>query len=1518
MQDSIVDIIVPLYRGLHQTQRCLHALLKHPQYTPWELILINDRTPDPQLHQFLREFARRDPRITLIEHSENQGFVRSINEGIQLHPERDLVLLNSDTEVHGDWLDRLRACALAEPGICTVTPFSNRATLCSYPKIGAENPLPEDLARLDALFRAKGAGQWFEIPTGVGFCLYVRRNCLQAVGPFDAETFGVGYGEEVDFCQRAKALGYRHVLCGDTFVYHEGAVSFGTARQSRIERAQTIIDARYPEYAQSVQDFFARDPARKLKRTVDLARLGQSPKPRVLFISHGWGGGVQQHLDVLVRLFGNALEPLLLQPLGDRIHRLHWAHPDEAFALYFDLHEESEALISVLRSLGLARIHYHHMQGFPPNILDLPEILGVPFWCTFHDYFPLCPQYHLGGTQGTYCKEPDASVCQACLEERPHPWHWDIQTWRQRFACFLGRAERLIAPSRDVADRLHRFFPDLPVSVLPHPEPRGQAIFSPDYRKIAILGHTDFHKGLKTLFACAREARARNHPLHFRILGTCSAPIPKDLRPYLSFTGEYAPEALAALIQQERPDAFFFAASVPETYSYTLSAAKRTGLPIVATELGAFPERLSDYPQAQLLPLDTDAETWNLRFLALPAGFSPAEDRQPVLPDPDLPERYFQQYLEGLTSHPPDTAPPDLSEDRCRFPEARRPPPPPLETLISAALEQGRWEAAEQLPRSVRALVKRSEQQAQQIADLRAQVAAREAQIAQLEDLIADQGRQLREGAQQRDRLSEEVGELKRALRDYDLAHHRHVRHLERTVAALRAQVREFEESQFWKLTYPLRLLTQQSRDALRSAQAFGRQLPHRVQRARRLLQEGGMSALAQAWQARRRARTAQSTPPPLVLSQEELAQKQRCHPLKLPRAAKPQVSILLPTYGQHGVTFACLESIAQHTPDIPLEILLMDDAFPGEPAQAALAAVENLRIHRNEENLGFLKTCNRAAELANGEFLVFLNNDTLVQPGWLEALLSAFRSRPHVGAVGAKLLFPNGTLQEAGGIVWRDGSAWNFGRGEDPNHPRFNYVREVDYCSGACLLIPRQRFLELGGFDERFSPAYYEDTDLCFQLQEQGDRVLYQPQAAIVHLEGISHGTDESTGIKAYQQRNRQRFLEKWAARLAQHEENGVQPERARDRNARCRILWIEACMLTPDQDSGSLRTWRLLQLLRQMEVKVSFVADNLEYRAPYVGELQQQGIEVLYAPYITSVTQYLREQLAQYDAVVLCRHYIAIQYVDLIRRIAPQVYILFDTIDLHFLRLRRQAALDGSAKTRQLAKQAYEEEMTVIARSDLTLVVSEVERDLLARECPKARVQVLSNVHDPVEPVKPFASRKNLLFVGGFQHPPNVDAVQFFAEEIWPQVRAQLPEVQAQIIGSKMPADLRAYGQRAGLNMLGYVEDLQPYLEGCRISIAPLRYGAGVKGKVNQSMSYGLPVVATPAAVEGMFLRHGENVLIAESGDAFAREILRLYEDADLWNRLSQAGLENVRTRFSSETARRRLLEIFSSLGL
>lgn len=491
-------------------------------------------------------------------------------------------------------------------------------------------------------------------------------------------------------------------------------------------------------------------------------------------------------------------------------------------------------------------------------------------------------------------------------------------------------------------------------------------------------------------------------------------------------------------------------------------------------------------------------------------------------------------------------------------------------------------------------------------------------------------------------------------------------------------------------------------------------------------------------------------------------------------------------------------------------------------------------------------------------------------------------------------------------------------GRGQDPEDPRFQYVRQVDYCSAACLLVPAAVFAAVGGFDERYAPAYYEDTDLCFALRARGLRVFYQPAARVVHFEGVSHGTDETAGLKAYQTRNREIFRDKWAAQLARHLGNGVLPERERDRGVRHRVLWVEACMLTPDQDSGSVRTWRLLGILQEMGCKVTFVADNLEHTQPYTNQLQQSGIEVLHQPYVRSVNAHLRAHAQEYDLIVLCRHYIAKNYVGLIRDYAPRVRIAFDTIDLHFLRLRRKAELDGLDASRRAAEVAYREELDVIAKSDATLVVSSDEVAVLALEVPQARVHIVSNVHAPVAFVAPVNTRRDALFVGGFQHPPNVDAVEYYAREIWPLFRQQHPDARTLIVGSRMPESLRRLGESAGLEMLGYVPDLTDLLAGCRLSISPLRYGAGVKGKVNQSMSHGLPVVATAASVEGMFLKDGEDVLLGDSPVAFAQAMSRLYSDDALWERLSRNGQDNVRRHFSDDRAREALVGLFRDLGL
>jgi len=639
--------------------------------------------------------------------------------------------------------------------------------------------------------------------------------------------------------------------------------------------------------------------------------------------------------------------------------------------------------------------------------------------------------------------------------------------------------------------------------------------------------------------------------------------------------------------------------------------------------------------------------------------------------------------------------------------------------------------------------------------------------------------------------------------------------------------------------------------------------------------------------------------------------------PIEFPVHKQVDVSILIPVFNQFHFTQACLVSIQEHQGAERFEVIVVDDCST-DATPEAISQLPGVIYLRNETNSGFIASCNRGAEKARGKYLVFLNNDALVKAGWLKALLDTFAEQPGTGIVGAKLLYPDGRLQEAGGIIWQDASGWNYGKFDDPEKPEYNYLREVDYCSAAALMIPKALFESVGGFDASYAPAYYEDTDLAFKVRQAGYKVLYQPLSEVIHYEGATGGTDLSSGTKKHQDINRSRFAEKWAAELEAKPVNGEltflrQPQMPSGKN----ILVIDHHVPMPDRDSGSLRMFQILKLLHRLGHRVTFVPDNLAKIDPYRCELQKRGIEVVHYPYVARVRDYLISRGSEFDVVMLSRCKFAHKHMADVRLYAPQARIIFDTVDLHFVREAGEARVTGDPEMRQKASDTERLESELIDQSDETWTVSTSEQRLLQRKWPEKSIQVISNIVDVPGSSTPFTLRRDWLFIGSFQHTPNVDAVLFFVQSIYPLVRAHLPEAKFYIIGDKAPPEVIALASD-NIVVTGLQRDAAPFFDSVKLSVAPLRFGAGVKGKINQSMAFGVPVVATSLAVEGTGLHDREEILVADQPEDFARAVIELYESEQLWNRISENGLRKTRALYSTDAARTKLEFLLSDAHL
>ncbi len=1240
---------------------------------------------------------------------------------------------------------------------------------------------------------------------------------------------------------------------------------------------------------------------------------GLDGKPVVLHVLHGWGGGAERFVRDLAandsdrhhliftargnfdrRRYGEVLElydatlsqpPLRQLPLSDPIASTSFAH--RGYRQFLD---------GIRRDFCVDAIMVSSLIGHSLDALRT----GLPTSYFIHDFYPLWPLLHrnLDDASLTF----DAAQLRADLATTDAGFEFaerDPDYWlalREALADAALQAHTpLLAPSQAAIDIFLRLQPrlsTLPQQVIAHglaawPASAQLPLPAPPRRerlRLIVLGRVRRGKAAHLLRQML-PALSENAELFLLGAGPESREFfgCSDVHILLNYRRDELPQLLTRIA----PDAAMILPNFAETFSYTLSELSSFGIPVIATKLGALGERIRDGVDGFLAEPTANAV---LATVARLRGNRATLDtvrsnlaKRPMRTLADMTADY-RALLPTVTPHTAALVPIEANADRLivqtqadalgaaqrRIDELQG----NIETRQGELEQRAEWafDLNRQIERAVTAMD-----------ELRGEFDARSAWAAALNTELETLRPQFEQVSADRDRIANERDLMRSSLS--------------------------------WRLTKPLRYAKRKLR-AARTRIAFTlSRLRATLHRTRGSLASRGLNGtLKRAADEFRRPATLPATPIATTPSED-------FSPFAVPTNAAPRVSIVMPVFGKIAYTVACLRSLAEHAGDVPFEVIVVDDAST-DSTPARLAEIGGIHVVRNAQNLGFVGSCNAGAEQAIGEFIVFLNNDTVVSAGWLDALLQCFAEEPDAGLVGAQLVYPDGRLQEAGGIVFSDGSGWNYGRLDDPADPRYAFRREVDYCSGAAIMLRRDVFRELGGFDTRYAPAYYEDTDLAFAVRAAGKKVFYEPRSLVVHFEGITAGTDTGSGMKRYQVINREKFLEKWKDILVRQPapmHAAKAALKAASWRALGRVLIVDAYTPTPDQDSGSLRMLNLMRLLRQLGYAVSFLPDNRAHAGRYTHALQALGIEVLYHPYVNDPIAWLRERGSDLTAIILSRHYVAANYIGAARLYAAQARLIFDTVDLHYLREQRAATLTNSSELGQQAGRTRLQELKLMRECDVSLVVSHVERELLAREAPQARVEVLSNVHEVHGRRREFDARHDLVFIGGFQHPPNTDAVLWFVNDVFPLVRLQLPSIQFHVIGSKASAQILELAHD-GVIVHGFVEDIAPFMDASRLALAPLRYGAGVKGKVNMAMSYGLPVVATSCAVEGMHVRtqidsDNPDVLVADSPADFAAAIVRVYNDAALWKQLSDNGLNNVREHFSFDAARAALVRILAA---
>ncbi len=654
---SKVAVIVPVYDGMDETVRCLESLLASVACCKdgFDILIVNDASPNPGLVEYMEQYAKH-PGVRYMVNETNKGFVGTVNRGMREAGSADVVLLNSDTEVANDWLDRMVECAYSDEAIGTVTPYCNNAEICSFPVFVKSNELPygETTESLDALFSKINIKEVIDIPTAVGFCMYIKRHCLEKTGYFDEETFGRGYGEENDFCMRSAQRGFRHVLCQNVFVFHEGGVSFGPEKMKRVQRAMDTLDRLYPDYHEVVHQFVQSDPPRATRLRVYLEYLRSScaGRHKVLAITHNLGGGTERHIKELADYLSKRAVFLVLRAGQNGRFSLSFGSEDSSPSIILTLPDDYLFLVNICRYIGVGRIHCHHIMGVEPSVWGLMGDLGVRMDVTLHDYYFINANPTLTDPDGEFCQDRLTRDAH-CAHRYQLPGQASPEFWRYNQYNFLKQADRIFSPCEYTARLYKEYFPELSILPVYHPDweeapqypPVAWPTLSPDKPlRIAVLGAVSKEKGADILDATARLA-LRGDAVEFHLIGYAYRP----LEPSIHETGPYKEDELETLIREANPHLIWFPCRWPETYSYTLSAALKAGLPVAAPDLGSFPERLHGRVASWIKNWKTSPAEW-LAFFNEAAKFlheNQASVRQTPLVSAPAAFRYHSNYLLG-------------------------------------------------------------------------------------------------------------------------------------------------------------------------------------------------------------------------------------------------------------------------------------------------------------------------------------------------------------------------------------------------------------------------------------------------------------------------------------------------------------------------------------------------------------------------------------------------------------------------------------------------------------------------------------------------------------------------------------------------------------------------------------------------------------------------------------------------------------------------------------------------------